>query len=109
MSTIDALKSLHFSYEPQAYMRLVRSWQDGGGGPKGPGSVHDYPQTDGQLIRAMRIEDNSSFFDYIRMKPLRVRPRIQESDTNYRRALEPGLEFGQNAKSVAEAWQKRQG
>ena len=58
-----------------------------------------------QLIRALRMEDSSSFFNYTRMEPLRVGLRIQKSDTNFRRALKPG----QNAKSVAEAWQKRQG
>ena len=26
---------------------------DGGGGPNGPGSVHDYPQTDGYNLGAM--------------------------------------------------------
>ena len=30
-----------------------RSRQDGVGGPKGPGSVHDYPQTDGYSAGTM--------------------------------------------------------
>ena len=30
-----------------------RSSQDGDGGPKGPGSVHDYPQIDGYNMGTM--------------------------------------------------------
>ena len=55
------------------------------------------------LIRALSMEDGYSLFNYMRMEPLRIGPRIQKRDTNFRRALEPGL----NAKSIAEAWQKR--
>ena len=37
-------------YEPQAIMLDDRrSRQGGGGGPKVPGSFHDYPQTDGYM------------------------------------------------------------
>ena len=46
-----------------------------------------------QLIRAMRMEDISLLLNYMRMEPLRVGPRIKTSDTNFRRALEPGLEL----------------
>ena len=60
-----------------------------------------------QLIRAMSMEDSSLFFNYMRMEPLRIGPRIQKSDTNFRRATRPGV--GQNAKSVEETWQKRKG
>ena len=50
-----------------------RSRQDGGLGPKDPGPVHDYPQTDGydKLIRSRKTEDSSSLFHYMRMEPLR--------------------------------------
>ena len=51
------------------------------------------------------MEGGYSFFNYMRMEPLRIGPRIQKSDTNFRRELEQGL----NAKSIAEAWQRRQG
>ena len=30
-----------------------RPRQEGGGGPKGPGSVYDYPQTDGYNVSTM--------------------------------------------------------
>ena len=53
-----------------------------------------------QLLRELRMEDNSSFFKYMRMDPLmfeetlnRVNPRIQKSDTHFRKGLEPGLEL----------------
>ena len=70
-----------------------RSRQDGDRGPKGPWSFHDYPQADGynQLIRAMYMEDSSSYFNYMKMELLRIGPRIQKSDNNFRRALEQGL------------------
>ena len=50
MSTIDALKSLCFSWPlwtTDILCWMIRSRHDGGGGAHGPGSVHDYPQTDG--------------------------------------------------------------
>ena len=47
-----------------------------------------------QLLRELRMEDNSSFSNYMRMEPLmfdeilnRVSPRIQKSDTHFRKAL----------------------
>ena len=81
-----------------------RSRQDGVGGPKGPGpSMIIRRQTATMwalwpliLIRAMSIEGGYSFFNYMRMEPLRIGPRIQKSDTNFRRALEQGLEFGRS-------------
>ena len=55
-----------------------------------------------KLLRELRMEDNSSFFKYMRMETLmldeilnRVSPRIQKSDTHFRIALEPGLELEQ--------------
>ena len=60
------------------------------------------------LVRAMGMEGGYSFFNYMSMEPLKIGPRIQKSDTNFRRALErPGV--GQDANSIWEAWQKRQG
>ena len=49
-----------------------------------------------QLLRELRMEDNSSFFKYIKVEPLilnRVYPRILKSDTHFRSVLEPGLEL----------------
>ena len=53
-----------------------------------------------QLLRESRMEDNSSFSNYVRMEPLmfdeilnRVNPRIQKSDIHFRKALAPGLEL----------------
>ena len=45
------------------------------------------------LIRAMSMEGGYSFFNYMRMEPLRIGPRIQKSDTNFKRVLEQGLEL----------------
>ena len=52
-----------------------------------------------QLRRAMKMEDSSSFFDYPRMEPLRVGPRIQKSDTNLRTALGQGLELARTPRA----------
>ena len=66
MSMIDALKSLCFSWPLWTTVILcwmIRSRQDGGGGPHGSGSVHDYPQTDGYNFGTMtnwKIALNSS-------------------------------------------------
>ena len=46
-----------------------------------------------QLIRAMSMEDSSSLFNYMRMDPIIIGPRIQKSDTNFKRALEQGMEM----------------
>ena len=61
-----------------------------------------------QLLRELRMEDNSSFFNYMRMEPLmfdeilnRVSPRIQKSDTNFRKALEPGLKLAITIRHLA--------
>ena len=61
-----------------------------------------------RLIRAMSMEDGSLFLNYMRMEMLRIGPRFQKSDTNFRRALEQCLELARTL-SIAEAWQKRQG
>ena len=51
------------------------------------------------LIRAMRMEGGYSFFNYLRMVPLRIGPRIQKSDTNFRGALEQGLELARTPRA----------
>ena len=97
-----------------------RSRQDGVGGQKVLGSsmiIRRQTATMWALwplifIRAMSMEGCYSFFNYMRMEPLRIGPRIQKSDTNFSRALEQGLELARTPrayKNVAEAWQKRQG
>ena len=43
------------------------------------------------------MEYISSFFNYMRIEPLRIGPRIQKSDTNFRRALEQVLEFARTS------------
>ena len=47
----------------------------------------------------MSMEDGSSFLDYMRMELLRIGPRIQKSDTNFRRALEQGLELARTPRA----------
>ena len=61
-----------------------------------------------QLMRELRMEDNTSFFNYMRMEPhmfdeilLRVGPRIQKSDTKFRKALEPGLKLAITIRHLA--------
>ena len=53
-----------------------------------------------QLLRELRMTDNLSFVNYMRMEPLmfdeflnRVSAKVQKSDTHFRKALEPGLEL----------------
>ena len=74
-----------------------RPKQDGFGGPKGPGSAHDYLQL--IHVRAMSMNNGSSFFNYMRIEPLKIGPRIQKSDTNFRRAFEPGLELARTPRA----------
>ena len=102
LPTIDALKSLYFSW-PLWITDYNVGWSSG---PKGPGSFHDYPQTDGYnvdtmaiIIRAMSMEDGSSFFNLFRMELLRIGPRIQKSDANFRRELEQGLELARTPRA----------
>ena len=61
-----------------------------------------------QLLRELRMEDNSSFFNYTRMEPImfdeilkRVSPRIQKSNTHFRKALEPGLKLAITIRHLA--------
>ena len=51
---------------------------------------------------AMRMEDSSSFFKYT--NTAQSSPRMQKSDTNFRRIIEPGLELARTPR----AWQRRQ-
>ena len=60
-------------------------------------------------LRELRMEDNSSFLNHMRMEPLmfdeilnRVSHRIQENDTHFRKALEPGLELERIMRSCRE-------
>ena len=61
-------------------------------------------------FRELRMEHNSSIFNYMRMEPLmfdeilnRVNHRIQENDTHFRKALEPGLEL----ERIINSWRER--
>ena len=85
-----------------------RSRQDGVGGPKDPSgpSMIIRRQTATMwalwlliLIRAMSMEGGYSFFNNMRMELLRIGPRIQKSDTNFRRALEQGLELARTPRA----------
>lgn len=53
-----------------------------------------------QLMNELRLEDEPSFYNFVRLEPAmfdellqRVGPRIRKMDTNYRSALEPGLKL----------------
>jgi hypothetical protein len=61
-----------------------------------------------QLMRELRMEDTSSFFNYLRMEPQmfdellhRVGHRIQKHDTNFRKALSPGLRLALTIRHLA--------
>ena len=52
------------------------------------------------LMRELERESQGDFINYMRMEPrmfhellLRLTPRLTKQDTNYRRALEPGLKL----------------
>ena len=64
----------------------LRSRQDGVGGPKGPGSVDDYPQTDGYNVGTMATHINKSNEHGRWLFILQLRwngtARIQKSVTN---------------------------
>jgi hypothetical protein len=56
----------------------------------------------------LRMEDTSSFFNYLRMEPLMfdellhgVGPRIQTSDTNFRKSLSAGLKLALTIRHLA--------
>ena len=53
-----------------------------------------------RLLVELRMEDQQSFFNFLRMPPEmfdellnRVGPRIRKMDTHYRKALEPGMKL----------------
>lgn len=61
-----------------------------------------------QLMRELRMEDQQSFFNFLRMPPEmfdellnRVGPRIQKRDTIFRKALEPGLKLAITIRHLA--------
>ena len=60
------------------------------------------------LMRELRIEDTASFFNFMRMDPQmfdelveRLSPRITRQDTNWRKALEPGLKVAVTLRYLA--------
>ena len=60
------------------------------------------------LMRELRIEDTASFFNFMRMDPQmfdelveRLSPRITLQDTNWRKALEPGLKVAVTLRYLA--------
>ena len=59
-------------------------------------------------MRELRMEDTTSFFNYLRMQPAmfdeilnRVGPRIQKKDTNLRKCLDPGLKLAITIRHLA--------
>ena len=61
-----------------------------------------------RLMRELNVEDNISFFNYLRMQPAmfdeilkRVGPRIQKKDTNLRKFLDPGLKLAITIRHLA--------
>ena len=61
-----------------------------------------------QLMEELRMEDTQSFFNFVRMSPElfdeilhRVSPRISRQDTNYRKALLPGLRLAITLRHLA--------
>ena len=61
-----------------------------------------------RLMRELRMEDTTSFFNYPRMQPAlfdeilnRVGPRIQKKDTNLRKCLDPGLKLAITIRHLA--------
>ena len=53
-----------------------------------------------RLLAELRMEDQKSFFNFLRMPPEmfdellnRIAPRIRKMGTNYRKALEPGMKL----------------
>ena len=61
-----------------------------------------------QLLQELRLEDEGSFYDYLRMEPAmfdellqRIGPRITKQDTNWRNSLEPGLKLSVTLRYLA--------
>ena len=61
-----------------------------------------------RLLAELRMEDQQSFFNFLRMPPEmfdellnRVGPRIRKMDTHYRKALEPGMKLAITIRHLA--------
>ena len=61
-----------------------------------------------KLLAELRMEDQQSFFNFLRMPPEmfgeqfnRVGPRIRKMDTHYRKALEPGMKLAITIRHLA--------
>lgn len=61
-----------------------------------------------QLMQELRLEDEGSFYNYLRMEPAmfdellqRVGPRITKQDTHWRQSLEPGLKLALTLRFLA--------
>ena len=61
-----------------------------------------------KLLAELRMEDQQSFFNFLRMPPEmfdellnRVGPRIRKLDTHYRKALEPGMKLAITIRHLA--------
>ena len=61
-----------------------------------------------RLLAELRMEDQQSFFNFLRMPPEmfdellnRIAPRIRKMDTNYRKALEPGMKLSITIRHLA--------
>lgn len=61
-----------------------------------------------QLMKELRLEDEGSFYNYLRMEPAifdellqRVGPRIVKQDTNWRASLEAGLKLAVTLRFLA--------
>ena len=61
-----------------------------------------------RLLAELRMEDQQSFFNFLRMPPEmfdellnRVGPRIRKMDTHYRKALEPGMKLASTIRHLA--------
>ena len=65
-----------------------------------------------RLTRELRVEDQASFFNFLRMPPemfdellTRIGPRIHKQDILYRKALAPGLKLAVTIRHLASGWQ----
>ena len=61
-----------------------------------------------RLMAELRVDDPSSFFNYLRMPPemfdellQRLSPRLTKADTNFRKALAPGLKLAATIRHLA--------
>ena len=61
-----------------------------------------------RLLAELRMEDQQSFFNFLKMPPEMfdellniIAPRIRKMDTNYRKALEPGMKLSITIRHLA--------